>query len=193
MKSPIKKTINFLAEAGQLKRVKRSGWWVVGIKDPESVAEHSFRSAIIGWILAKMEKADPHKVLLMALLNDMHEARINDLHKVGHRYIDFKAAEAKAYKEQIKLLPATMSRELLNLRNEYDKQYSKEAVIARDADILECILQATEYFEFGYKQTRSFISAGSRFLKTKSAKAIFKSLKSWSPKDWWFHLKKFER
>jgi hypothetical protein len=35
----------YLYEAGQLKRVKRSGWWIAGVKDPESVAEHSFRTA----------------------------------------------------------------------------------------------------------------------------------------------------
>ncbi|MBF0384955.1 MAG: HD domain-containing protein, partial [Candidatus Omnitrophica bacterium] len=39
--------VNLFAEAGLLKRVKRSGWWVAGIKDPESVAEHSFRCAVI--------------------------------------------------------------------------------------------------------------------------------------------------
>jgi putative hydrolases of HD superfamily len=31
----------YLYEIGQLKRVKRSGWWMAEIVDPESVAEHS--------------------------------------------------------------------------------------------------------------------------------------------------------
>ncbi len=33
----------FLFEVGYLKRVRRSGWWLLGNKTPESVAEHSFR------------------------------------------------------------------------------------------------------------------------------------------------------
>ena len=30
---------------------------------------------------------------MMTLFGDIHEARINDLHKMGHSYIDFKKAE----------------------------------------------------------------------------------------------------
>ena len=37
-----KNTLDFLAEAGMLKRIKRSGWWMVGVPYEESVAEHSF-------------------------------------------------------------------------------------------------------------------------------------------------------
>jgi len=34
----------YLHELGQLKRAQRSGWWLAGIRDAESVAQHSFRS-----------------------------------------------------------------------------------------------------------------------------------------------------
>jgi putative hydrolase of HD superfamily len=56
--------LNFISEAGMLKRVKRSGWWVLGIKDSESVAEHSFRCAVIGYVIAKEEVVFPYKVLI---------------------------------------------------------------------------------------------------------------------------------
>jgi len=92
-----REALTLFAEAGLLKRVKRSGWWVVGIKDPESVADHCFRCAIIGYYLAYLEHADPNKVVLMTLFNDIHESRINDLHKMGHYYIDFKKAEKKGF------------------------------------------------------------------------------------------------
>ena len=88
--SPYLSAVNFFAEAGLLKKIKRSGWWVAGIKNPESVAEHSFRCAVMGYYMAHAENADPFKVMTMALFNDIHEARINDLHKMGHYYIDFK-------------------------------------------------------------------------------------------------------
>lgn len=192
-KTKAKDIINFLAEAGQLKRVKRSGWWVIGIKDPESVADHCFRCAVLGYILARMEKADPYRVLLMSLFNDIHEARINDLHKMGHRYINFKSAERKVHKEQLKLFPAFIRKEFSALRNDYDRQYSQEAIIARDADILECIIQAKEYLDFGFKQAKSFIEVGRKFLRTKSAKLIVNGMDSWDHKEWWLHLKKFKR
>ena len=40
----------YLFELGQLKRVKRSGWWVAGVDQPESVADHSFRCAALSLI-----------------------------------------------------------------------------------------------------------------------------------------------
>ncbi|MGW3651195.1 HD domain-containing protein [Streptomyces sp. NPDC000878] len=45
----------FLYEAGALKQTRRTGWWMAGVRDPESVAEHSWRTAL----LAKVEGADP--------------------------------------------------------------------------------------------------------------------------------------
>ena len=66
-KLPINTILDFVAEAGMLKNVSRSGWSVLGIKNMESVAEHSFRCAIIGYLLAHMEDASVDKVVLMAL------------------------------------------------------------------------------------------------------------------------------
>src|SRR3990167_4633427 len=114
--------LNFFAEAGLLKKVKRSGWWVAGIKDPESVAEHCFRCAVIGYYMAHQEKVDVYKVLVMTLFNDIHEARINDLHKMGHYYIDFKEAEKKVFKEQIAIFDASLKTQLKAVRNEYEAQ-----------------------------------------------------------------------
>lgn len=37
----------FLYEAGTLKQTRRTGWWMAGVRDPESVAEHSWRTALI--------------------------------------------------------------------------------------------------------------------------------------------------
>ena len=82
-----KDLVKFLYELGQLKRVKRSGWWIAGIENPESVAEHSFRTAVIAFILAQLEGVDPEKATVMALFHDMSEARTNDLHRIARRYV----------------------------------------------------------------------------------------------------------
>ena len=42
----------FIEKAERLKLIPRSGWLKIGIKSPESVAEHSFRTALIKFILA---------------------------------------------------------------------------------------------------------------------------------------------
>ena len=100
-KADSKSGVNLFAEAGLLKNIKRSGWWVAGIKDPESVADHSFRCALIAYYMAHLEKVDPFKAMAMALFIVIHEARINDLHKMGQYYIDFKEAEKKVFKDQV--------------------------------------------------------------------------------------------
>jgi len=188
-----KKLLDFIAEAGMLKRVRRSGWWVLGIKDAETVAEHSFRCAVLGYILARMEGTEPYKVILMALFNDIHEARINDLHKMAQRYIESDRAEEKAFTEQISALPLAIKKELASMYKEYKYQRTKEGVIARDADILECLVQAKEYKEHGYKEAVRFMKKAPRFLKTRSAKKLWALAKKTNLNLWWETLSEFKR
>lgn len=188
-----KEILNLSAEAGLLKRVKRSGWWVVGIKDPESVADHSFRCAVIGYILAKMEKACVHTVTMMCLFNDLHEARINDAHKVASRYLNYTEAENNAFRDQIEPLPKMIKDELCDWRNEYTAQKTKESIIARDADILECLFQAKEYSDQGVTQAKLFFKKAPSFLETKTAKSLWKSIKKWDSSKWWQKITEFKR
>jgi len=185
--------LDFFAEAGKLKQVKRSGWWMTGIKDAESVADHSFRCAVIGYVLSKMEKVDSSKVLMMALFNDLHEARINDLHKVAHRYINVRQAEKLAFKEQISSLDGDVKKELSDTRREYDAQKTKESIIARDADILECLIQAKEYVDAGFTAAKKFFKKAPEYLCTKSAKRLWKTAQKWDSNSWWERITQFER
>ncbi len=182
----------FFYEVGQLKRVKRSGWWTINIKDPESVAEHSFRAAVIGYVLAKLENVNASKVTAMCLFNDLHEARLNDLHKVGHRYIDFRAAETKAHQEQAESL-GKIGNEIFALHLELKKQKTKESIVARDADLLEGLAQAREYIKVGYTDAQDWINNINKLLVTQSAKKLAKELETTDPNDWWRGLKKNER
>ena len=188
-----KKVLGFISEAGMLKRVQRSGWTVLGIKNPESVADHSFRCAVIGYLLAREEKASAHKVLLMTLFNDMQEARITDLHKMAQRYIECGQAEERVFKEQVKSLPAGIRKELTEMRVEYKNQRTKESLIARDADILECLIQAKEYYEYGYKQAAKFMKKAPGFLVTKSARKLWRQAKNIDTNDWWISIGDFKR
>ncbi|MBF0483184.1 MAG: HD domain-containing protein [Candidatus Omnitrophica bacterium] len=192
-KPDFKSAVNFFAEAGLLKHVKRSGWWVAGIKDPESVAEHCFRCAVMGYYIAQLEGVDPYKVLLMTLFNDIHEARINDLHKMGHFYIDFKEAEKKVFADQIKPLDEKVNSEMAGIRRDYDGQLTAEAIVARDADILECLLQAREYFDNGHTKAKKFFKVAPDHLKTKTAKSLWETMKDWDSGEWWENVVKFER
>lgn len=109
-------TCNFFFEAGELKRVKRSGWWTAGIKDPESVAEHSYRTAIIAFVLAKMEGLDANKLCTAALFHDLREARLLDRHKISQKYLDTPhEVEDKIILEQAQNLPNNAKQAFLDL------------------------------------------------------------------------------
>lgn len=185
--------LNFFSEAGLLKRVRRSGWWVAGINDPESVADHSFRTAVIGFYMAHLEDVDPFKVVSMCLFNDIHEARINDLHKMGHSYIDFKDAEKRVFKDQIRDIDQKVGAPLAVLRQEYDGQETQESCVARDADILECLIQAKEYLDSGFQEAEHFFERAPGHLKTATAKKMWQRILSWDSSSWWQDVVKFER
>jgi putative hydrolase of HD superfamily len=189
----IKNILNLIFEFGQLKRVKRSGWWAAGIKDPESVADHTARACFIGYILSKLENVDSEKVILMILSHDMPESRINDQNKVEARYINRITGEKKAFEDQVKNLPKNIRDELLALHREFEEDLTKEALIAKDADYLECAIQAKEYLEVGYKKTEDWINNVGKVLKTKSAKEIFVLIKNSDSLDWWKDLKKIPK
>ncbi len=185
--------LDFFAELGQLKRVKRSGWSTIGVAECESVADHSFRCAVIGFCLAKLEKCDPYKVALMCLCNDLHEARITDLHKVAQRYIDLKSAEKKASAEQLAALPEGIGDDIAKLMDDLWNDDTPEGIVARDADLLECMLQGKEYFEQGYVQAKDFYVKSQPLLKTKHAQSLGRSLEEWDSKQWCTNLVVLER
>ncbi len=53
--------LNFMVEADKLKRVDRTGWVELGIRDPESVADHSYSVAILSYLIAKRRGLDEEK------------------------------------------------------------------------------------------------------------------------------------
>lgn len=186
----MKDIVKYVYEIGQLKRVKRSGWWMVGIRDPESVAEHSFRVAIIGYILASLEGVDAQKVATMCLFHDTAEARINDPHLLVKRYLDVKQGEALAASEQRERLPSSIADPLALLVHEYEGKESLESRVAHDADALECLIQAREYQVQGYGEVQDWIDNSYKALKTESARKLAEASLHVEPQEWWQGLKK---
>ena len=106
---------------------------------------------------------------------------------------EYEKAEDRAFAEQISALPKGMKRELAGMRGDYRKQKTKESVIARDADILECLIQAKEYHAHGFKEAVKFMKKAPGFLKTKSAKALWRLAKKTDINKWWEDLSEFKR
>ena len=179
----------YLYEMGYLKQLKRAGWGLLGIPQPESVAEHSFRAAILGYVLACLEGVDPFKTATICLFHDTAEARITDLHRVARRYLPIVDQETKALSDQVQRLPHTIAEQIELLTAEHERADTPEGRIARDADLLECLIQGREYQVQGYAAAEDWITGCYAALKTESAKHIADAVIQTEPHEWWKGLK----
>lgn len=187
----IKNIVNFIFELNQLKRIRHSGFKLCGVKDPDGIAEHAWRAAQIGYILAVMEGIkNPEKVAAMVLIHDNGEARIGDHHKVSARYFDTKAAEHQAFSDQLEQLGNGVGEKWQKYFNEFENRDTKEGLIAKDADWLEQAFQAKEYVDLGYESAGDWINNVEKAIETKSAKLLLAEMKKIKFTDWWRGLKK---
>jgi putative hydrolase of HD superfamily len=191
----LKKIVKLFFEFGQLRRVQHIGFTVPGVDKPDSVAEHTTRAAQIGYILAKIEKADAHKVGIMCLFHDLGEARVGDSHRIEtryHSYFALKNAENKAFKEQVQNLPKDTENELSELMDEFEERKTLEAKCAKDADYLEQAVSAKEYADIGYKGCLEWLITVRKALKTKTAKKFLEIIKRTDRNEWWENLKQLD-
>jgi len=184
--------VDYIFEAGMLKRTARSGWWAEKVKYPESVAEHSFRTAVVAFVLARMEGMDEEgarRLCTAAVFHDMHETRLGDMNKITARYIPMtKELERKVEGDQRKDMPGDI-RDAIASTLELSE---KELMILKDADYMECAFQAKEYMDIGHKGAESWIKSIEAKLKTPSAKRMLTTMRNRDSNDWWKGLKKIE-
>src|SRR5438045_1530082 len=68
-----------LAEAAVgLKEGRRKGGVDRGVPDAESVADHSYRVALLAWALARTRGLDAERAMLIGLVHDLAEAEVGD-------------------------------------------------------------------------------------------------------------------
>ncbi len=182
----IKKIADFLFELNESKRTLRHGWHRMGVKCPESVAEHTAATAQIAFILTRLENADAGRAVLLALFHDIGEVRSGDDDWVSKIYHDKNSAEAKAYAAQIKSLPVADELEMIG--REMKEQKTREAMVAKDADLLELAVQAKVYADSGYRGAPLYIEGMRGNLKTGSAKKILAGIEKGHLEDWWLAI-----
>ncbi|MEU4950142.1 HD domain-containing protein [Streptomyces lavendulae] len=176
-------TAGFLFELGVLKRERRSGWWHTGVRDPESIAEHSFRVAAIGAVLAMMEGADAARVTLMCVMHDTQETRIGDIPHTGRRYLKV-ASNEEITADQLATAHPAVAAGIQAVVADYENGTDPEVVIAHDADKLECLIQAVEYREQGNVNVQNWIDSSLSALKTTSAKSLAEAALTMSSLAW---------
>lgn len=173
----------FAYEMGVLKRVRRSGWWHVGVRDPESVAEHSLRVAQLAALIASVEGADPARAAYMGMWHDSQETRLCDIPHSARPYIEASKNE-DVTRDQLAGLPDATAKSIQEAVNEYEECQTPEARCAKDADRLECLMQAVEYREAGYKRVDDWIESSRSRLMTDFAKRLAEAALVTSPLSW---------
>ncbi len=79
-----KEWLNLFLKIEVLKKIKRTGWMLKGIKNVKSVAEHSYRVAMLALLLGEKFNLDKFKLVKMSLIHDLGEALVGD-YQVGAR------------------------------------------------------------------------------------------------------------
>ena len=178
----IKRTVEFLYEAGMLKKTPRTGYQFLG-SGSESVAEHSFRTTILGYVLATMENgADIDKTVRMCLFHDLPEARTGDHNYVNKKYV--KVNEEKAVLDQTRDLP--FGDDIVSLTHEFNAAATLEARIAKDADQLDLILELKGHQDSGNPNAKEWLVYALKRLCTDSGKALGHEIMASKSDAWWF-------
>lgn len=143
--------LDFLNIAANLKTIARQGWIdKLAIKNPESVADHTYSMAIIGMVLSDSQKYDTQKILKMILLHDLAESIIGDFTPEQKSKDEKIILENKTMSDIMSHLPENLQKQYLDIWDEYQKNNSKDANFVHQIDKLEMALQAKIYSEKKY-------------------------------------------
>jgi putative hydrolase of HD superfamily len=183
------KVVHLLYEVGTLRRIPRMHRQVLLSDDTtDTIASHSFRVALISFFLAQEEGVDYFKAVMMALIHDLAEARSNDHNWVHKKYITIHEDEIS--NDQLGSLPNPI---LMTLLGEYKERKSREAVLVKDADLLDQLLLLREYELTGNKEAATWLygkrvsgrKAQLEKLAADTAKRFGERMYEISPSEWW--------
>src|SRR3989304_6641510 len=165
--------IKFFIEVGKLKTVRRPGWVLRGIKNPETVADHAFRVLILAWVFGRETHLNIKRLLKLALVHSLSAAYIDYISPYG-KLLEYKnkkdllqkypalilrasvtkkgkiaarrfAEEKKAVDNLTRDLPETTRHEIRYLWLDFQNKTSKEAKFLKVLDRIENLIQALEY------------------------------------------------
>ena len=148
--SELKGLLEFLRDTERLKTVTRSAFTSTG--QIESVAEHSWRLALMAMLMAPaFPDVDASRLVRMCLVHDLGEAIGGDIPapEQARRRADGalegkSAAERRDLLTLVQPLPQSLRDEVVGLWDEYESAETPTAKLAKALDKLETILQHTQ-------------------------------------------------
>ena len=134
--------LEFLAMAEKLKCNTRHSYTSSGRH--ESVAEHSFRLALMAYMVSdEMPEIDTDKVIRMCLVHDLGEAVTGDIPSFEKTDSD-EAAEDSAVSGFVNQLPEYWKKQLGEMYSEMNELKTPEAKLYKALDKLEAVIQHNE-------------------------------------------------
>ena len=172
---------DFLFEAGMLRKTPRSGYQFLGTGQ-ENVAEHSFRTAVVGFVLAEMAGADVERTVILCLFHDLHEARTGDFNYVNRMYNSSRRTDAL----RDALAGTGLAGRILPLWEELETVASLEARLAQDADQIDLILNLKEQLDLGNEYAGKWLACALERLRTPEGRELAARIAETDHTDWWF-------
>ncbi|MFP4508740.1 MAG: HD domain-containing protein [Spirochaetota bacterium] len=171
----------------QLKSTVRQGWVQHGIIQPESVAEHSWGTALLCLCYAASAGVDAFRAASMAIAHDLAESVTGDIpwsadaDRREKHGIERRAAESVVGDLSVFGVEAT---DLLELSLEYMEASSAEALFVRDMNLLDMVIQARRYEAVGSgRDLADFYRNSEARLNTTFGKALFRRFFGSVPED----------
>lgn len=129
-----------------LDRIPRAGYLLRGVPEPESVAAHSHFMSLLALFFVETYPGtyDAKKLLAMALVHDLAEARIMD---IPMPYADAYLSEAKSEAEHAisESILGGLSSKLAAYHSEFNKAESQEARLLRGLDKAQMMIKVLCY------------------------------------------------
>ena len=177
----MKDIVNLLFEARKLKDIPRSGYQFLE-SGKETVAEHSFITTFIAFIMTKIHKdINADRLIQMCLIHDLPEARIGDLNYVQKKYVQ--ADETRALSDTLANL--SFKSHFIELVAEFNEAKTLEAKLARDADQLAFILDLKALIDKGYHPPIKWMEYVMDRLTTQTGKKLAQTINNTESDEWW--------
>ncbi|KAI1386042.1 HD domain-containing protein [Hypoxylon trugodes] len=140
-------SLEFVQICMQIKETRRAGWVRRGIKDGESVADHTFGVLLLILQATKQLPAETRlKALEMAIAHDLPEAIIGDYTSADHVSKERKRTEESLAMDFLQCLAPSPTTETLRARlAEYNEHQTPISRLVHQADKLEPLVQALRY------------------------------------------------
>ena len=171
--------ISLFLQYAQLKNLYRQGWLKRGVSriDCETVADHSFGVALLGYTIAVEHRPDldPLKVMTLGLFHEVGEIYAGDITpKDGVSVADKTEMELNGVQKLFSILPNP--EEYIGIWEEFEYQKSPEAIFVKQIDKLEMALQAGLYERRGYDTLGEFFESVQGKINSPELKSILEDL-----------------